>query len=416
MPAERDVVQLLLAYQDLWFAHFPPLSRRAEWHIVHHLCTKGRNGCPVGELYGLVKQIFLLDDATVKERLLTISQLGFCELDSGKQIYARTVVVPTATLLDRFDAHLRDFAGRLSALAPVLGMPVLNPPPAALLAEDRALLLRPLSVYEEAFAAALDRLFAATKLSPARRLDAKRNLLSPSHWNLVHNALRHDYESEATSIGILADRLAAQLLALTGQTLQTTRDHIVYLLDTGLFQRMRGKALHVTMSTTAMQQIGLALGETQARLPAILQALGDRWGVMRTGEEPDDLSTTMQRGARAEKPPPARYRLDVLEPAGVAPIALRPPQTIGRTALSDIVLKDSEVSRTHCRITEADGHLVVTDLNSTNGTLVNGTEITAATPLHHGDRLQVGCHVMLCQDRGAAVETPASRKTVAHQA
>ncbi len=62
MQAEREVVRFLSAYQTIWHAHFPSLFRRAQWHIVTHLCTNGREGAAVGELYGLVKQVFLLDD------------------------------------------------------------------------------------------------------------------------------------------------------------------------------------------------------------------------------------------------------------------------------------------------------------------------------------------------------------------
>ena len=62
MQAEREVVRFLSSYQAIWHAHFPQLFRRAQWHIVTHLCTHGREGVAVGELYGLVKQVFLLDD------------------------------------------------------------------------------------------------------------------------------------------------------------------------------------------------------------------------------------------------------------------------------------------------------------------------------------------------------------------
>ena len=49
MQAEREVVRFLSAYQAIWHAHFPSLFRRAQWHIVTHLCTTGREGAAVGE-------------------------------------------------------------------------------------------------------------------------------------------------------------------------------------------------------------------------------------------------------------------------------------------------------------------------------------------------------------------------------
>ncbi|HET6608225.1 MAG TPA: hypothetical protein VFG62_16235, partial [Rhodopila sp.] len=267
--SERDVLRLILGYQDAWFTHFPPLSRRAEWHILHHLATKGRNGAPAGELYGLVKQVFLLDDATVKERLMSISQMGYCHLDPPGQVFARSVAIPTPIFLDRFDAHLADFA---RTIAEVAGNPaIIAPADMSLL--WRSQVLRPLDVYQDHWQAATDAIFDHATLSPARRSDARRHLLSASHWNLVHTAFRWHYDSLPTPRPILADRLAARLLDLTGQTVQTAKDHIGYLIETGLFQRMRGRALHIAPSDVALHYIGWALNQTAAALPPLFDAL-----------------------------------------------------------------------------------------------------------------------------------------------
>lgn len=64
--------------------------------------------------------------------------------------------------------------------------------------------------------------------------------------------------------------------------------------------------------------------------------------------------------------------------------------TIGRTPPADLVLGDSEVSRNHCRITLQGEDLLVTDLNSTNGTRVNGVRIAQPTVLPVGGVLQAG--------------------------
>lgn len=57
--------------------------------------------------------------------------------------------------------------------------------------------------------------------------------------------------------------------------------------------------------------------------------------------------------------------------------------TIGRAAPSDIILADSEVSRTHCRLVLDGDQLTVSDLASTNGTFVDGARVQApeAAPL-----------------------------------
>ena len=64
--------------------------------------------------------------------------------------------------------------------------------------------------------------------------------------------------------------------------------------------------------------------------------------------------------------------------------------SIGRTAPADIVLGDSEVSRAHCRLALDGELLIVTDLNSTNGTFIDGVRISAPTPFPVGAILRVG--------------------------
>jgi pSer/pThr/pTyr-binding forkhead associated (FHA) protein len=65
-------------------------------------------------------------------------------------------------------------------------------------------------------------------------------------------------------------------------------------------------------------------------------------------------------------------------------------RTIGRAAGADFIVDAALVSRVHCRVTAlADGQLEIRDLESTNGTFVNGERVAAAR-LSSGDRLQVG--------------------------
>ncbi len=52
--------------------------------------------------------------------------------------------------------------------------------------------------------------------------------------------------------------------------------------------------------------------------------------------------------------------------------------TIGRMAGNTIVINDSSVSLMHARITKKGGEFFLKDLNSTNGTLVNGQPVTEA--------------------------------------
>ncbi|MDJ0764185.1 MAG: GGDEF domain-containing protein [Myxococcota bacterium] len=62
---------------------------------------------------------------------------------------------------------------------------------------------------------------------------------------------------------------------------------------------------------------------------------------------------------------------------------------IGRSPECDIQLADDCVSRMHCRVIANRDSVIVSDLNSTNGTYLNGTAVSAR-PLRDGDRIKVG--------------------------
>jgi ABC transport system ATP-binding/permease protein len=65
-------------------------------------------------------------------------------------------------------------------------------------------------------------------------------------------------------------------------------------------------------------------------------------------------------------------------------------RTLGRATGADFIVDAALVSRVHCRITALpSGELEVKDLESTNGTFVNGRRVEQAR-LAPGDRIQVG--------------------------
>ncbi len=64
-------------------------------------------------------------------------------------------------------------------------------------------------------------------------------------------------------------------------------------------------------------------------------------------------------------------------------------KTIGRSTGADFIVDAPLVSRIHCRLTAGSAELEVVDLESTNGTFVNGARSDRAT-LKSGDRLGVG--------------------------
>ena len=63
---------------------------------------------------------------------------------------------------------------------------------------------------------------------------------------------------------------------------------------------------------------------------------------------------------------------------------------IGRKSPADIVLPHSSISREHCSIGLANDELLVTDLNSTNGTYIDDVRIIRAAILPVGSVLRLG--------------------------
>ncbi|MBK7858367.1 MAG: FHA domain-containing protein [Archangiaceae bacterium] len=75
-------------------------------------------------------------------------------------------------------------------------------------------------------------------------------------------------------------------------------------------------------------------------------------------------------------------------------IAMQPMVFIGRDASCDVVLSDPGVSSRHVRITERDGHYFAVDLQSSNGTLLNGAPLAVEREIVSGDSLGVGTAVV----------------------
>jgi two-component system, NtrC family, sensor kinase len=80
-----------------------------------------------------------------------------------------------------------------------------------------------------------------------------------------------------------------------------------------------------------------------------------------------------------------------------------PTIRLGRDASSTILIHDSEVSRHHAELRRVVEDYAILDLNSSNGTFINGQRIRQHT-LASGDQLQVGGTLMLYT--GPAEETP----------
>jgi hypothetical protein len=89
---------------------------------------------------------------------------------------------------------------------------------------------------------------------------------------------------------------------------------------------------------------------------------------------------------RVVKPPPmsgASFQLTEAE------------ATVGRAPGCAVLLDDPTVSSLHARLTQRGDQIVVEDLGSRNGTLLNGRRLKAPTAISPGDRLGIGPNVEL---------------------
>ena len=70
--------------------------------------------------------------------------------------------------------------------------------------------------------------------------------------------------------------------------------------------------------------------------------------------------------------------------------------SIGRKHDNELVLWGANVSRYHarCWYSEEEKSWVIQDLNSLNGTKVNGVSVMDGTQIKSGDSVEIGCHKM----------------------
>jgi len=150
------------------------------------------------------------------------------------------------------------------------------------------------------------------------------------------------------------------------------------------------------------------LSHTLHGVPAIKRPAGSPKGRPAPPYRPPDRSskpTPEQQGAHvpqvpAPEPPPAQAPS---EPKVMANVVVRsgplkgnrfpikvPIVNVGRAEYNDIVLVDESVSTTHAKLQRREGIWVLIDLDSTNGTLVDGERAEGEVPLAPGALVRFG--------------------------
>ena len=102
------------------------------------------------------------------------------------------------------------------------------------------------------------------------------------------------------------------------------------------------------------------------------------YAALRRPKAPEDAGSVM------------RLALDVYEHGRLRHVELDCPAVVGRSPETDLMVLDPEVSRRHARF-ENDGKVVfLTDLESSNGTFLNGKRLRETIEVRPGDQIDVG--------------------------
>ncbi|MBF8290204.1 MAG: domain containing protein [Chloroflexi bacterium] len=150
------------------------------------------------------------------------------------------------------------------------------------------------------------------------------------------------------------------------------------------FARRRGYILAARPRVAVMADVGGHPGEIDVEA-----RFSERAGGARDDEAPHEIART--RVFEVPGPRGPRTELHVSEPRrGPRTVEiLGGTLTVGRDASNDLVLADPRASRHHARLTSRGGVLVLTDLESTNGTRVNGRTVREVA-VGQDDRIEIG--------------------------
>ncbi len=78
--------------------------------------------------------------------------------------------------------------------------------------------------------------------------------------------------------------------------------------------------------------------------------------------------------------------------------------SVGRDSSNDIVIEHQLASRRHARFEKDDAGCYVHDLDSTNGTFINGEKVEGSSLLHNNDEVWIGDTIIVFHDPEATVK------------
>ena len=183
-------------------------------------------------------------------------------------------------------------------------------------------------------------------------------------------------------------------------------DEIDYSIDYGEYTfdsqdfddyRQNGRSQGAPVSGAAAAAAPVAMGAVavgMAGAAAAATPYGAQPGAAVPAGAPVAADTVVFAGGAAQASPvpnQAAVRASLIDTTNNRTYPLASARLLmGRESKNDIVVHDINASRTHAELRfEPQGVWTITDLGSTNGTLVNGAEI-ATHPLREGDRITIG--------------------------
>ena len=180
--------------------------------------------------------------------------------------------------------------------------------------------------------------------------------------------------------------------------IECTNCHARYQYDEDRFERKPSKKIKCAKCTTIFEIHNPAF----AAKPAA--GAGSEMTYTRRDERPKtDTTEQSPLPKREERPPPGPTGVEPQLPAGKRlSLAIingadagnvyrieKPRITVGRSG-SDLTINDTEASRQHAAVEVRDAIVVLEDLKSTNGTLVDGEKISGFVELANHSEFQIG--------------------------
>lgn len=173
--------------------------------------------------------------------------------------------------------------------------------------------------------------------------------------------------------------------------------HARYQYDEDRFERKPSKKIKCAKCSTIFEIHNPAFQEKQVAASIRSDMTYTRPGTRQDTTEQSPLPKHEERpqtgplGVQPALPAGKRLSLAVINgtDAGNVYRIEKPRVTIGRSG-ADLTINDTEASRQHAAIEVRDPLILLEDLRSTNGTLVNGEKIIGAVELSNHTEFQIG--------------------------